>query len=73
MERHPVPMSRLLRVARGAEPVIRRPEIEAPAPEIPVSRPRRLTLLGLAPLTWLAVVCALTARAGADRPDDGTA
>lgn len=65
MERHPVAMGRLLRVARGQKRVVR------PVRRKPVAlQPRRLTLLTLAPLAWLGVVCALAMRPRRGREDD---
>ena len=66
MERHPVAMGRLLRVARGQQRTAR------PAQRKPVElEPRRMTLLTLAPLTWLGVICALAIRPRDNRKDDG--
>lgn len=69
MERHPVPMSRLLRVARGHK---RPPAKKRPAPAAP-ARLRRLSLLGLVPLAWVAVVCTRVARPRVEQEDDGPA
>ena len=67
MERHPVAMGRLLRVAQGKQRTAR------PAGRKPVAlEPRRMTLLTLAPLAWLGVICALAMRPRDRRKDDGS-